>query len=1085
MSRIATVAVILFLSGLSALAYQSTWFRELRHVFGGTSASSAAVLAVFMGGLGLGNAWLGKRMDALRRPLRAYGYLELGVLISAAVSPLLIEVIDVCYVLIGGQQTLGFWGATVTRLLLTVVVLGVPSFLMGGTLPAVVASATGTEDRSRMITAILYALNSLGAVCGVIVSTFLLLPNFGNRYSLWIACGINLVAALLALLNSSRYQKPNAKSFQPSLLSKLPILSSLENFVFEIDHQPIAAWNSAKADSDQIFVAEICVDEERSRLKAPAVLIYAVAGIVGFCFMLMELVWFRMLTPLLGGTTFTFGIILAVALFGIGTGSLAYSFWFRRNKPTLGALSFTCALEGALLALPILLGDDLAIFTGYLLQGNEAGFVGAVRAWAIVCAIVVFPPAFISGVQFPLLIALLGEADEDLGSHIGWAYGLNTLGAIIGSLAGGFGLLPLISAVGAWKLTAVLLFATACAIEFECFRRRNFQWGRVVTPLAVALGIYFAIAPGPTAVWRHKGIGAGRSDMPSMRDSNRILSWKNGANRVLFWEKDGAEAGVAITDGFGYAFLVNGKSDGNAVGDAPTQIMLGVLGALLHPEPKSGLVIGLGTGESGGYLANVDNMERVDVVEIEPNIRYMAELCKDANLDVLNNPKVNLIYNDAREQLRTTSQTYDIIASEPSNPYRVGVSDLFTSDFYKIAKKRLNKNGIFVQWLQAYDIDETTFVTVMCTLRNSFEHVEVWQSLAGDLLLVCSDQAIEHNFERVTQRLQMPGFRRALIDGWRATEWQDVYGRFLVNSDLARQWFGKFALLNTDDFNQVEYGFARTLGAKTSFNATSIRMLAVKSGMDRPIAGIADELWERPEGARIDLYTAQDSVTAPCNYLSAAYLARANAAEAFTRRNKKQVIEYWEKQDRPPSSMTELAIVGISYAEEGNAKAEPIAEKLRPYSEIEAEFILGILRLNQRKFTESIEHLKNGFTRLQKHPYVMEAVVLRSLEATISLGMEYPLSRNEMLGVLEEHFSTHAFNIMRINAGILLAEQGDDVTLAKWLKKYEPYPIWERQALEKRARAYKNAKDPLAEKAQLDLQLYQSKESEAGRGSGK
>src|SRR5262249_38963861 len=150
--------------------------------------------------------------------------------------------------------------------------------------------------------------------------------------------------------------------------------------------------------------------------------------------------------------------------------------------------------------------------------------------------------------------------------------------------------------------------------------------------------------------------------------------------------------------------LVNGKSDGNTIADAPTQVMLGLIGAAFHPNPRRALVVGLGTGETAGWLAQVPSIERVDVVELEPSVVHVAALCAPVNGNALANPKVHLIFGDAREFLLTTANTYDVIASEPSNPYRAGTASLFTREFYDAVAARLTAQGVFAQWVQAYEV---------------------------------------------------------------------------------------------------------------------------------------------------------------------------------------------------------------------------------------------------------------------------------------------------------------------------------------------------------------------------------------------
>ncbi|HEX9161111.1 MAG TPA: fused MFS/spermidine synthase, partial [Thermoanaerobaculia bacterium] len=427
--KISLAAALLFGSGVSALIYQTTWLREFRLIFGASTYATAAVLAIFMGGLGFGSAILGKRADLRDAPLRWYGTLELLIATSAALSPLLLAIVRRLYIALGGSVTLGNLGATIVRLILAALVLGVPTFLMGGTLPAAARAVETSDDRGRRNLALLYGTNTLGAVTGTLLATFYLLEHLGNRRTLLSGVALNVIVGAIAVT---------------------------------VGRAQSAAHSEAR--------------EHAPALRPPpsALPVLIASAVSGFAFLLMELVWYRILTPLLGGTTFTFGLILAAALLGIGLGGAAYSFWSGGGTPTTGAFAITCTLEALAMIVPFALGDRLAVFTNLLRALGKTGFGGDVAGWSIVTLIVVFPAALIAGIQFPILIALLGTGREDVGRHVGLAYAWNTAGAIAGSLAGGFGLLPLLTAPGCWRLVVSLLVALGLAAAMLATRDRQF-----------------------------------------------------------------------------------------------------------------------------------------------------------------------------------------------------------------------------------------------------------------------------------------------------------------------------------------------------------------------------------------------------------------------------------------------------------------------------------------------------------------------------------------------------------------------------------------------------------------------------------
>jgi spermidine synthase len=748
------VAGLLFLSGFCALIYQTVWLRQFRLIFGASTYATGAVLAIFMAGLGAGSAMLGKRADAKERPLAFYAHLELLIAAAAALSPLLLWIVAKIYFSSGGSPHLGTAGATVLRLLLSLVVLGPATFLMGGTLPAAARAIETDDDTGRRAVALLYGVNTLGAVAGTLLSTFVLLETFGNRQTLLMAVLVNVIVGVIA---RSIALSGGAGGSQP---------------------------------------AEDLAEDRRA--KSPPLHFYAASALTGFAFLLMELVWYRMLSPILGGTTYMFGLILAVALAGIGLGGTTYAL-LRKGGATASAFAITCALEALAIGLPFALGDRIAIFANVLRGLGVSGFGGYVLGWTIVTLIVVFPAAFIAGIQFPLLIALLGEGREHVGRQIGAAYAWNTAGAIAGSLAGGFGLLPLLSAPGVWRLVIILLAALSIV-----FARR----AALVAVVAVAC----VFAAGPTAVWRHAGIGAGRAMSPQTR--NELHSWTTRARRVVVWERDGRESSVALVADTDIAFLINGKTDGSAVGDAGTQVMLGVAPAALHPNPHSALVIGLGTGSTAGWLAAIPSMQRVDVAELEPVVLDVARACREVNASAMSNPKVHITIADAREMLLTSDRRYDLIASEPSNPYRAGIASLFTRDFYEAAAQRLNRGGYFAQWLQMYGIDTATLQTIYATIGGVFPHVQTWKTTDGDLMLLASREPIRIDANALRARLAAEPYGSAIRDAWNVDTAEGFLSRLVANESFARAAAGEADAINTDDHTVIEFGFARSLNEK-------------------------------------------------------------------------------------------------------------------------------------------------------------------------------------------------------------------------------------------------------------------------------
>ncbi|MCC8190407.1 MAG: fused MFS/spermidine synthase, partial [Planctomycetes bacterium] len=453
--------LLLFGSGLAALAYQVVWMREFRLVFGASTAATAAVSALFMAGLGLGGWLLGPMADRRRRPLLVYGLLELGIALFAAASPWLLEFTRSLYLESGGMLVLGRWGATGARLALAAVVLGVPTFLMGGTLPAAARAVTLRDDGERRSLGFLYGMNTLGALTGVLLTTFWLLEAYGARLTLFLAVAANLVVAVGAMVASRFGEGQGSAATQADAPDPVPAVA------IPATKTTNGEYITVLPDEEELALEE-AVSQPASDIT-PA-LILLLAGGTGFVFFLMELVWYRMLAPLLGGSTYTFGLILAVALAGIGLGGAAYPLMVRLCRPSTGLLAVTCLVEAVCTLLPFVAGDRLVMVVIQILPLTTLGFSAQVAVWTVTTLAVVFPAAFVSGLQFPLLIALLGRGRENIGVQTGRAYAVNTAGAILGSLAGGFGLMPWLTATGCWLLAGGVLALMGILLALPAWR---------------------------------------------------------------------------------------------------------------------------------------------------------------------------------------------------------------------------------------------------------------------------------------------------------------------------------------------------------------------------------------------------------------------------------------------------------------------------------------------------------------------------------------------------------------------------------------------------------------------------------------
>ncbi len=1030
-SKLLQSASLIFGSGLAALLYQTTWLREFRLIFGNSTAASAAVLGIFMGGLGLGSALLGKQAERTPRPLAFYARLEFLIAISAALTPLLIWLIRAAYIASGGTFAMGPFAGTVVRLLLASVVLAIPTVLMGGTLPAMARFAVSDEDGSRRGLALLYGMNTLGAVAGAASGTFFLFERFGNHTTLYIACVLNAGVAGMAWLMSRGEITPESR---PGPRSR--------------EASPEAA-------------------------AAPLPLVLLASAATGFVFLLMELVWYRMLSPICGGTAFTFGLILAVALLGIGLGGVMYSFAGTKRRPTLNGFACTCALEALFVTIPFALGDRLVVLAMRLQPLGAMGFYGSVLSWFVLCSIIVLPVAIIAGIQFPMLLALLGRGRDGIGTQTGAAYAWNTAGAIAGSLAGGFGFIPIFTATGTWRLVALLL--VACAFLAAIIGTRGLGKPlRAVPSLLISAVVVLAwiFSTGPTAAWRHSQLSLLKAQDRTPNETRDLLQ---SLRRDILWQADGVETSIGISKSQSLAFIVNGKSDGNAKRDAGTQVMSGLLAALIHPNPRSGAVIGLGTGSTAGWMAAIPSMERVDVVELEPVLVKFAAQCAPVNHDALANPKLNLIIGDGREFLLTSKQRYDLVVSEPSNPYRAGIASLFTREYYEAIAQKLNRGGLFAQWMQAYDMDLRTIQIFYATVSSVFPQIETWQTQSGDLLLIASKDPITYDIDSLRTRIALEPFQGALAKVWRTTDLEGIFSHYVGNGKFAHNAMQHPGVpLNTDDQMLLEFAFARNRGAGHHLSFDDMRRAARLLEADHPVArGELD--WEKIEEQRNGMFLAYDHPAQPHSSMSGEQMTLVRALNSYAKDDLAGACENWKHLGRQPHNPIELTMVAECLADQGNEAALAYIDQLRAIGPTEAEAIRARLLWRQNRTDEARVTMAEVIAALHADPWPMQALITRTINLAVDLveADKTGSSGTAIYDALQKPFAVYNSEEVRmfalIRVGINLDRGLTGEHLLRSLAAAEPHTPWNWGFLKIRSTCYTALQHPLAADAQSDL----------------
>jgi spermidine synthase len=1031
------LTLLLFGSGACALVYQVAWFREFRLVFGASTAATGAVLGLFVAGLGAGSLFIGGRADDSGRPARLYAKLELGIAISAALTPALLAVTRWAYIALGGTQALGMWGGTLLRLFLSALVLGVPTFLMGGTLPAIARAVQADDDIGRRRLGWLYGVNTLGAVSGCLAANFWLLETLGTRATLLWASAFNAMVAGGAFWFSRGAGAERTEG--------------------------------ERAARESMHPAAV-VDRSVARFAVFA------AAAAGFSFFVMEIVWYRMLGPLLGGTVFTFGLILAVALLGVGLGGAFYGLLEKRHRPSLASFAITAVLEALCMAFPYALGDRVATIALALRSLEILGFAGLASGWALVAMLVVLPAACVAGAQFPMLIALLGSGSQGVGRQTGLAYAANTGGGIAGSLLGGFVLLPAVGALGCWRGVVALLIVLGLGAAALAAQRGDVGARLAVAAALASLALMLLRATGPTALFRHSPIGVGRVPAETMSSPNAWRSWVNAERRGIVWEADGVESAVALSKRAGFAFVINGKVDGHIRADAPTQVMSGMVGAILHPGPKSALVIGLGTGSSAGWLGAIPELGRVEVVELEPAILRVAKDCAAVNRDVMDNPNVHITIGDAREVLLTTRAQYDLVFSEPSNPYRAGIASLFTVEYYRSVMDRLERGGLFLQWVQAYDVDSRTVKKIYATLATVFASVETWELGANDLLLVASREPLAHDASTLRAKVEREPYKSALAAAWRAVDLEGFLAHFVAGPALAKAIADEEPSLNTDDRTLIEFAFARSANHRGGFDSVEVVVTARARGEGRPnVRG--DVAWDRVDDERITFRTSEAESGPPPPHLRPAQRLRAAAQAQYLAGQWASVVELWQRQAREPQGPTELAIVAEAMAEQGDEGALRYADALRALQPAEADAVTARLRARQSKLEEAMTALEAAFARHRVDPWPMPILMRHAVELAADLATKSPALAERVYAALREPFAGDLQHEMRIDAMLVAAGQLPlERACVEALSGLEPHVPWRLSVLSWRSRCYEAYKPAWAGRAARELDEYLSVE---------
>ena len=812
-ARHALFGLIFILSGAAGLVYELVWVRQLYQVFGSTIHSVTTVVAAYMGGLGLGAWVLGRRVDRHARPAALYGMLEIAIGVFGLLSPWITAGIGAVYLGVARALAPGLWAATAIKFVFAFAVLLVPTFLMGGTLPVLTrAFARDRSENLRGELALFYGLNTVGGVAGCLVAGYLLMEFVGLRTSLLATGGVNLALGAAALVLAGRPEE-----------------------------EPVPAAGAAAG--EPVFTPD----------PGPATRRLAIwlIGLTAFASLLYEIAWTRALILVIGSSTYAFTTILACFLLGIGLGSLIA---VGRGRPPRDLLLRAAVIQGAIAVLASLLFPFFRALPVYVVATLQIQFVSvgellALHAAAV--ALVVIPPAVGMGLSFPLLAELASERAGATGREVGRAYFANTLGSIAGAVVTGFVLVHLVGSERTLVLGVLINVGAAAALAAWAYRQR----GAGGTPVAaervpVVLGLLALLIALATPSWSGRLLDRapavyGRTRL-SRDDLGRYLRGY-GSEQLRFVE--GWNAAVSVwRDGNQTWLKVNGKVDASSVADMDTQVSMGLVPALGHARPRRVFVVGFGSGATIRTIADVPGVARIDVAEIERAVLRASADFRDVNGEVLADPRVHVIEDDARSALMLADSAYDLIVSEPSNPWIAGVASLFTRDYFRVVARRLAPDGVFCQWLQMYRVTPGVVAVVVANLRAVFPHVEIWFANSSDLVVLASRQQIRWNGTRVAAALQ-PGTRTgAALGMWlQITEPAQLLGHFLLGDRGTAALAAGAPFRHTDDHPALEFQAARSLLAGSTSEAVFDSLVALKAGLGDSLPVL--DGWTLPAGA--------------------------------------------------------------------------------------------------------------------------------------------------------------------------------------------------------------------------------------------
>ncbi|HET6265402.1 MAG TPA: fused MFS/spermidine synthase, partial [Usitatibacter sp.] len=793
--KVELLFLVFFVSGFSGLIYESVWSHYVKLFLGHASYAQTLVLVVFIGGLALG-AWLVSRIaERLRNPLRLYALVELvtgllgllfhgifNVAIDWAYATLLPAACDPATSFCAAQ-----WG-------LSALLLAPQSILLGATFPLVSSAVLRlANDQPGHDIATLYFLNSLGAVLGVLASAFVLIPTVGLPGALQTAGLANIALAIAAYFLSKNPPPPLAIA-------------------------PVAA--------------PAAFEERPPATRRLATVLLATAFLTGLSSFIYEIAWIRMLSLVLGASTHSFEIMLASFILGLALGGM----WVRKVVDHVGDsvrfLAIVQIVMGVTAAATIPLyngGFDLMAWMLSSVSRTIGGFVIFNLTSTTIALLVMLPATFCAGMTLPLITYRLLRSPSGERA-LGLVYAVNTVGAIAGVVIAVHLLL------GALGLQGTLLVGAAIDVALGVVL---LVW---LKPAATRLGNLAPAAAGMVALL----FVAAAFDIDDRRTASGVFRTgvaRLGASNHVLFHQDGKTATVDVVESEDTfrAIRTNGKSDASItmVASRPpsrdefTMTLLAMLPLGHRPDAKTVAIIGFGSGMSTSVMLTSPTVERVDTIEIEPAMIEGARLFRPYVDAAFDDPRSRVVIDDAKSFFARGRTRYDIIVSEPSNPWVSGVSSLFTQEFYARLATYLNEGGILSQWLHTYEMDTQTLASILAAVSKTFPEFMIYSSIDSDIILIARKGGAPGTFDDSVMkhpRLQ------PMLDKLKVHDPVLVHRRTVTHWSAIKPFIATFGSTpNSDYFPLVDQR-----ASKTRFTQARVEELSVLQASPIPLLQMFD-----------------------------------------------------------------------------------------------------------------------------------------------------------------------------------------------------------------------------------------------------